>query len=366
MTLTDPAARRFAADTPAWSHDGDAVLVCREIRSETHDVKTFVFTPPEPRRFDFMPGQFLTFELEIGGETIHRCYTIASSPTRPYSIETTIKRTPGGLVSNWLHDELKIGMRLRVMLPAGEFSFVHHPAEKFLFISAGSGVTPLMSMTRALVDVGEDRDVIFLHAARSPDDIIFRDELATMARRARKLRLATICESDAPLTSWDGRRGRLTSTMLQEIAPDLVDREIFVCGPGPFMKATHDMLAALGHDPRRYHEESFTFEELSPQERREALEEPSPAAVPSYRIEFAKTNRAIDCPADMSILTAARLAGMRLPSSCAKGMCGTCKSKLISGEVEQTPAGGIRPREIAAGFALLCCSRPKSNVVVDR
>lgn len=86
----------------------------------------------------------------------------------------------------------------------------------------------------------------------------------------------------------------------------------------------------------------------------------------SFRVEFAKTRRVLDCPEDTTVLDAARKAGIRLPSSCAKGLCGTCKSKVTSGTVAMTHAGGIRQREIDAGMALLCCSRPTSDLVIER
>ena len=97
----------------------------------------------------------------------------------------------------------------------------------------------------------------------------------------------------------------------------------------------------------------------------EAAEELS-SQVATYRVEFAKTRRVVECPENLTILDAARRAGMRLPSSCAKGLCGTCKSKKLSGEVEMTHQGGIRQREIDQGMVLICCSRPRSDVVIDR
>lgn len=101
----EPAARLLAAGQPVWNAD-DSVLVCRHVRDETHDVKTFVLASTSPRLFRYRPGQFLTFAFEIGGMTVHRCYTIASAPTRPHTVSITVKRVPGGPASNWLHDNL--------------------------------------------------------------------------------------------------------------------------------------------------------------------------------------------------------------------------------------------------------------------
>ena len=383
----DPAALHLAGTLPLWDPEADDALIVREIRDETADVKTFVLAPRNPAVFRYAPGQFLTLDLDIAGESVNRCYTIASAPTRPHTISITVKRVPGGPVSNFLHDNVRVGSVLRAVGPMGDFScFLQGTpgstpasAPKYLFLSGGSGITPLMSMTRTFHDLAEPRDIVFLHAARSPADIIFRRELELMARGSRNLRVAAICEADSPFEPWHGLRGRLNLGVLNHIAPDYKEREVFVCGPAPFMAAVRDMLKGAGFDMARHHEESFDFAELAKSEPEVAAEvtaaeglqavdhalEAAPA-VTTYTIEFVKQKRSIECRSDMFVLDAARRAGVRLPSSCSKGLCGTCKSKLISGTVDMKHGGGIRQREIDAGMALLCCSRPTSDLVVDR
>ncbi|EWY42685.1 ferredoxin oxidoreductase [Skermanella stibiiresistens SB22] len=380
-SLEDTLASQVTRELPGWDAEIDDVLVCRQVRDETHDVKTFVFSAREPRLFRYKPGQFITLDLPIGGQVINRCYTISSAPTRGHLISITVKRVPGGTVSNWLHDTLKPGMELRAVGPLGDFTAFDHPAPKFLFLSGGSGVTPLMSMARTYHDLAQDRDIVFVHSARSPADIIFRTELDLMARNLPRFSVAHVCETTEGERTWSGFRGRLTLPMLRLIAPDLMDRTILTCGPSPYMAAVRAMLREAGFDMGRYHEESFNFEELAEAQPDAAAASaivpvPPPAQIPpvqtampatrTFRVEFAKTGRVIECAADTNILTAARTAGMRLPSSCTKGLCGTCKSKLVSGAVDMKHAGGIRQREIDAGQVLLCCSKPTSDVVVDR
>ena len=138
------------------------------------------------------------------------------------------------------------------------------------------------------------------------------------------------------------------------------------------MAAVRAMLGDLGFDMRGYHEESFSFEKLPAGEVAAVLdaegEEPAPAA-PSgevtYTIEFARSGRTITCRADEKILDAAYAAGMTPASSCGQGMCGTCKSTMLSGTVDMQHQGGIRPREIAQNKVLICCSTPTSDVVID-
>nr|WP_277187484.1 hybrid-cluster NAD(P)-dependent oxidoreductase [Caballeronia sp. BR00000012568055] len=384
---------QFWGTLPArWNCDTDETLVCCHVRQETHDVKSFFFKAPGERTFVFEPGQFITLELEINGEQINRCYTISSSPTRPHTISITVKRVPGGPVSNWLHDNLVPGASVRVLGPAGEFTCARHPARKYLFLSAGSGITPLMSMSRAHHELGEDADIVFVHSARTPDDIIFARELDLIASNQKNFRTAFVCERVGTRTNWAGVTGFLSLPLLKLIAPDFMERTVFTCGPAPYMKAVRDLLDEGGFDRKQYHEESFSFgvvEEVAAQlttahvaqaletktdfveAREEAIGfDPAPVAEPAveqkFKVNFAKSRRDIECGSSEHVLDAAKKAGVRLPSSCTQGMCGTCKVKLVSGEVSMKHAGGIRQREIDQGMVLLCCSKPLTDLVVDK
>ena len=375
--LTQPA---FWSALPArWTSDIEETLECVQVRDETHDVRSFFFRSPQGRAFVFEPGQFVTLELDMEGETINRCYTISSSPTRPHTISITVKRVPGGKVSNWLHDNLRAGSQVRVLGPAGEFTCARHPAQKYLFLSAGSGITPLMSMSRAHHELCEDRDIVFVHSARTPDDIIFARELDLIAVSQRNFRTSFVCERASARTNWHGVTGFLTLPLLRLIAPDFLEREIFTCGPAPYMKAVRELLDEAGFERTRYHEESFSFEALPVDvladaqqamnvdaETESESESTSEQTAGTFSISFAKSRREIRCGATQPVLDAARTAGLRLPASCTQGMCGTCKVKLVSGEVDMKHNGGIRQREIDQGMVLLCCSRPKSDLVIDK
>ncbi len=357
MTLTT------RAPAPLWNSDEDETLVCCAVRSETHDVKTFIFQATEPRRFAYQPGQFMTFSLTIGGEEINRCYTLSSSPTRPDRVSITVKRIGDGPVSSWLHANLVPGTSIKALGPMGDFFCAAEAGGKYLFLSAGSGITPLMSMTRSHHDLASGADIAFVHSARSPADLIFRDELDLMVKTAPGLTVTAICEADSDGEIWTGPRGRIDLAKLEAIVPDFREREVYICGPAPYMAAVKSMLEASGYDMARYHSESFDFAELS-------ADQPQPEAASSsdqgFKVEFKLSRRTIEVAPDRFILAAAKAEGMRLPSSCTKGMCGTCKCKLVSGTVEMTPAGGIRQREIDQGMILICCSKPTSDLVLER
>ena len=235
----------------------DELLECAMVVPETSDTATFTFRAPSGAWFDYQPGQFITLDLPVPGGNVQRTYTISSSPSRPLSISVTVKAQMGSIGTRWMLDHLRPGMRLKAFGPAGIFSFLRHEAPKYLMISAGSGITPMMSMTTWAWDSGEMPDIVFVHAARAPSDIIFRQRLEGMADRVPGLQLRFTVEESDPFRTWHGYRGRLNQIMLGLMAPDYLEREVFCCGPEPFMQAVRDMLIALGYDMDRYHQESF-------------------------------------------------------------------------------------------------------------
>lgn len=361
---------------PVWQGDKDNELVCCQIRQETADVKSFFFRPSQPSLFTFLPGQFITLELAIDGEIINRSYTVSSAPSQPHVISITVKRKPEGLVSNWLHDNLQVGMPISVLGPAGEFSCLNHPAKKYLFLSGGSGITPLMSMARAYYQLAETADVAFVHSARTPADIIFKAELDLMAMNQPLFQTTYICAKVDKNPSWRLQpksitEGFLTIESLKLSTADFMTREVFTCGPAPYMVAVKNMLSAAGFNMQHYHEESFTFDELPAEIQAEVIDDENASIAgnevsTTFSIQLTKSGVTVQCAPDQFVLDAARSAGLRLPSSCSKGLCGTCKSKLVSGQVEMKHGGGIRQREIDQGLFLPCCAKPLSDLVIER
>ena len=364
--LTPDAPQGILTGAATWREEIDQPLVCIGLRQETHDVMSFTFRADEPTRLRFDPGQYLTLTADIDGELLRRCYTIASAPTHPDSLSITVKRVADGPVSNWLHDHVRTGTRLWMTGPHGRFSTVQHPARRYLFLSAGSGITPLMSMARTAADLASTSDITFVHSARTPGDIIFRAELARLqASRHDGFRVVAVCEQDSEREAWHGPRGRLNLPLLREAVPDLTEREVFTCGPAPYMHAVRSLLGQAGADPSRCHEESFDFTKAAAADGTVPGAPSAQAETSAHSIELRRSARTISCDAGTSILSAAALAGLTLPSSCGEGVCGTCKSTLISGNVEMDHGGGIRRREIDQNKILLCCSTPTTDIVVD-
>ncbi|MBO9112705.1 MULTISPECIES: hybrid-cluster NAD(P)-dependent oxidoreductase [Rhizobium/Agrobacterium group] len=347
---------------PFWDPETDETLICIDVAQETHDVKSFTFASPEGKRFQFEAGQYFLFDFPTGTEGEARCYSISSSPQRSNAFTVTVKRVPGGRISNWLHDNMAPGMSVKGQGPLGNFTRPKNGGNKFLLLSGGSGVTPVMSITRDLADRYETADIVFLHAARTPGDIIFRHDLSGLATRMKCLRLQFLPESTVGEKSWPGVTGRISPEFLKLAVPDISERVVMCCGPAPFMSSARSICGQLGVPPQNYIEESFDAAVI---DEPVTIVESGPAAK-IYQVEFSKQKKTLEISSEQSVLAAAKKGSVRLPSSCSNGVCGTCKSKLVSGSVEMNHNGGIRQREVDAGFFLPCCSKPLSDLVIDR
>ncbi|MFK3795431.1 FAD-binding oxidoreductase [Pseudomonas sp. NPDC088444] len=360
--FTDPGT--WSAYGAQWNSGEQKTLLCCDVRDETHDVKTFSFRCADFSALSFEPGQFITVSPVIAGQSIARCYTLSSSPTRPFSFSITVKRVPGGMVSNWLHDNLRIGETLNASGPAGSFTPVGHPAKKLLYLSAGSGVTPLMSMTRAGFDMAAQLDIVFVHSARTPLDIVFHDELTRMQALMPGLQVLNVCEGLGADREWTGAVGRLSLPLLNAAVPDFKEREVFTCGPQGYMDAVKALLKEGGFDFQHYHQESFDISALV----EEPLIEQAPVSEQTetlFTVTLSRSGKTFSMSGQQTVLSAAKKAGAIVPSSCSQGVCGTCKTALLQGTVEMNHNGGIRQREIDKGMRLLCCSKPTSDLVID-
>jgi ferredoxin-NADP reductase len=335
---------------------GKLAVRCIQITDETHNVKTFRFCAEPPKLFMFRPGQFMTFEIPVDGKVVRRSYTISSSPSRPHTFSATVKRAKNGLVSNWLHDKLRVGDMLFVDGPHGKFTCLSDPASSYLLLSGGSGITPLMSMSRWFVDTAAPVDLHFVHFAQSPGDLIFEHELALLGRQPG-FRCDFVCSRAEPASGWSGRLGRLEPRLLLELCPDVRQRSVYLCGPVGFMEATRAMLQGMGFDMGRFHQESFGGVAR-------AAPAPSQGKI-AARVEFSGSKKSVACHNTDYLLDLALEAGVPAAYSCRAGQCGTCKVVLLRGEVEQDCADALSADDVKEGLILSCQARPKGDIAVD-
>lgn len=356
--------KSIAASSPATVWRDSEKLECVSVLPEVSDTVTFTFRAPSGALFDFLPGQFITLEIPLADGAVHRTYTISSSPSRPRSLSITVKAQPGSLGTRWLLNNLKPGTLLKASGPAGQFSHINYPAEKYLFLSAGSGITPMMSMTTWMYDHGTEPDIVFVNCARRPSDIIFKNQLEHMASRLPGTDVKWVVEESERYSPWTGFQGRFNQLMLGLMAPDYLEREVFCCGPEPFMQAVRDALTGLGYDMDRYHQESFGAPIATEADVPE-LDDVVPDAELMAKLVFAASDKEATCTQNDTVLAVTRTAGLNIPSGCTFGVCGTCKIKKLAGEVHMVHNGGISEDDIEDGYILACCSYPMGSVTVD-
>lgn len=344
-----------------WS-DKLHLLECISVTPETPDVMTFLFRSEDQNWFRYLPGQFVTLELPVGKEPLYRTYTLSSSPSRPYALSVTVKAQATSIGTRWMFDNLKPGMKIRALGPLGDFSYVRHPGDKYLFISVSSGVTPMMSMVRDMSDRAPQSDIAFINCSRSPSDIVFRHELEYLARFMPKLSLGFIVENCGRTDLWSGLKGMVDKAKIALLSPDFMDRTVFCCGPEPFMAAIRSMLDASGFDMSRYHQESFS--PAAPVAVGESIHTVADGEALSM-VGFTLSGKEVPCQPGQTVLMTARAAGVRIGAACESGICGTCRVLKLSGEVEMNHNGGILDDEIDEGYILACCSRPLTDVKVE-
>jgi ferredoxin-NADP reductase/DMSO/TMAO reductase YedYZ heme-binding membrane subunit len=344
-----PAKKKF------WSGQ----LVVARIFQETHDTKTFRFRMPDRSALPFVhiAGQYINLKLTIDGRRVNRSYTISSSPTRPEYCEITVKRAPNGHGSQFMHDKVSEGDRIDVSAPAGKFLFAGHEAERIVLVAGGVGITPCMSVVRSLTDRCWPGHIYLLFSVRQRGDVIFEHELAELQKRFPNLHVEIIVSSE---------RGHLTREIVASHVPELTRGPIMMCGPGPMMKAMRELLVGMGIPNDEVHEEEFVSPPMPPAGAPEPpLEDALPAegAVPNVR--FAKTDKTTEIPAELTVLEAAEECGVSIPFECRSGICGQCKTKLISGKVVMEVQDALTSGDRAKGLILACQARAAKDLVVE-
>ncbi|SLN28749.1 hybrid-cluster NAD(P)-dependent oxidoreductase [Roseisalinus antarcticus] len=345
-----------------WSDS--ETLECIMVIPETPNVATFAFRAPSGSWFDYRAGQFITLELPLPGGPVERTYTLSTSPSRPLNVSVTVKAQAGSIGSRWMLDNLRPGMRIKAYGPAGIFHLPEKPDGKYLLIGAGSGITPMMSMATYLYDYGNNTDARLIACARRPSELIFRHRLMQMASRVPGLRLSFAVTEEEPYDVWTGYLGRFNQLMLSLMAPDYLERDVYCCGPEPFMQVVRDSLNALGYDMDRYHQETFVAPVETVADEVE-IDDVVPDEAATAEVSFARSGVSVPCHETDTVLAMARANAVRIPSGCTFGVCGTCKVRKLSGEVHMVHNGGIDEDAIAAGYILACCSNPIGRVEIE-
>ena len=344
----------------------ESQLTLVRLYDETPDTKTFRFADRTGRIFDYRPGQYITLSLVIDGREYKRSYSLASSPSRPRLLEITVKRVPNGIVSNWLNDNLQIGDEVAVKGPYGKFSCTPNPPPKTLFLAAGSGIVPIMSMLRWLTDTAARADIRLLLSFRSPEDIIYRDELGLMLNRHDNISMdITLTTDQIANYDWSGLTGRINEQMIQQLIPDLPERGVYLCGPDAFMAECKKSLLHLNLPPENLCCESYTVNSPATRTGSACLRSATINPTGNYQVSFAKSGKTVAADGRISLLDLAETSGISIDHECRCGDCGMCMIKCLKGQIEMTEQVEIDQTDREKGWIYSCCSYPGSNIVLD-
>ena len=340
---------------PATNPSEFAPLVCIDRIEETADAATFVFQTTDAAPLNFKAGQFVVFQVDVADETLHRAYSLSSSPNHAEKVSIAVKRVVGGKVSNHLLDHLQPGHMLRALPPAGEFNIIDRPStEHILLFSAGCGITPCMAIARWLLESAPAASIEFIHSAYAGAEVIMADELDRLQREHPNFHLQRILETPARAEDFTGP---ITAELFEQLVPEISGRTIFTCGPAGYMNALQSFAEARGFDMRYFHRESF-----SPAET--AVANDATLAAERYTLYAPNFGKQSEIHAQQTLLEALESAGLPIIGACRSGVCGSCKCQVISGDTDSTSVATLSEAEVSAGFVLACSSKARSDLVI--
>jgi ferredoxin-NADP reductase len=365
--------------------------------NETTEIKTFRMARPDGWAFD--AGQFLTVCVQADGKSVKRAYSISSAPEATGYLEISVKRQ--GLVSGTLHATVKPGSVLTVRPPAGRFTYPKGDERPIVLLAGGVGITPLMSMLRHAVTADPTRPVTLLFSVRSEDDVVFRDELEVLARRHPQLRTAVAVSREAPQPK--RYAGRIDEGLISGLVDDPPNSIFLICGPNSMIDAMKTLLSNMDVPDSQVRAEAFgapSRKTTATRSRSAGPDEPAPSEALAHATELirsrdergaelaASPSAVLDAPPltetpqdsitvtfarsaveavateDNTLLETAEAHGVEITSSCRAGVCGTCVTCLLEGDVDSDadpPDPGDGP-----GVAVLpCVSRARGDCTLD-
>ena len=352
---TRPAVSGGRAEPRSTGLAFRSLRVTKVIR-ETAEATTLELQDVAGAPLHYLPGQFLTLELEVGGEKLRRAYSLSTAPGEgPPSL--TIKRLSGGRASGRLTRDTHVGEVFRALGPSGSFTVEpHRAAGTLLLVSGGSGITPLRAIAHAVLAQAPDSRVFLVYGNRREQDIIFHAALEGLARRHPE-RFVLDLVLEEPPEGFSGGVGRLDRATLEErlsalgLLPADADLACYLCGPDAMREAARELLGSQGVPIERIHEEIF----LRPAAAA-APEVPSDPQRVTYVLDGSE--RELEVRPGETLLEAGLRGGVPMGFSCAMGGCGTCRVHLLEGRVRMDEPNCLRPGEQAEGLILPCVARP--------
>lgn len=334
-----PPARRAAPTT---------TLRVLGVRRETDEIRSFRLE--RPPGFDFRAGQYLTVVVPSGGRLVSRCYSICSAPEDRSHLEIAVRRQ--GAVSAAVHENVLLGGAVAVRKPAGKFTYPDDSRRPIVLIGGGVGITPLLAMLRHAAAADPGREVTLLLSVRSGTQVPFRSELEALGRRPGVKVVVTATRGGAAPPV---RAGRLDLDFVRREVPNPAASVFCMCGPGEMIEGFKRDLPAIGVPPEQVRAEAFEAAKHGPA---------SHAASGPFSLELTVSGLSLTVPPGVTLLEAAEGAGADIPSSCRAGVCQTCRTKVVSGEVDCS-ADCLDDADRRDGWTYPCVAWPRSNCSLE-
>lgn len=376
-----------------------------EVTRETPDAITIHLEHPEKLTIPYHPGQFLTLLVPINGKKERRAYSLCSSQAEQPRLAVTVKRIPDGLISSYLFKQLKPGDKMEVLAPMGNFCLYPslEASRTVVLIAAGSGITPLLSMAKSVLEQETKSKVLLIYGNRNENTVIFKNRLVQLLKQypnrftvehvysqplngagTSEIKKSTSLLSklfgkkeEAPITAEiknDTKyfAGRLNRTTLIKILEknqliDFLDTEYYMCGPEGLMTEAKEALKILKVPAQQIFKESFVSSGNNAADTGQSLNGPEDNQKIKDQvvtIQYEGSEYKITVPKEQTILEAALNQNVDLPFSCQAGLCTACRGKCLSGKVHLDERDGLSDAEVEEGYVLTCVGHPLSTDVV--
>ncbi|CNH65176.1 HCP oxidoreductase [Yersinia aldovae] len=297
--------------------------------------------------YPYLPGQYALVSIRNSDETL-RAYTLSSTPGLSPFIQLTVRCLADGAGSRWLTQQVKVGDYLWLSAAQGEFTCAAADDDHYLMLAAGCGVTPIMSMCRALLTQRPQADIRVIFNVRTPSDVIFAAAWQNLLQRyPQQLQLTLMAESEAT----DGfTAGRINSQIMQHVAPDIAQRRVMTCGPAPYMNWVEEYCREQSVPATHFQKEQFRTAD-------EAIDTSN-----ELTMTISRPLHSVKVPVGTSLLFALEQHKVPVMAACRAGVCGSCKTRILHGEYTTTSTMTLTAEEIAQGYVLACSCQLQGDV----